>query len=205
VTGLGLAALAVALAAGAADPARPPEGPEGPRHLVTFGWEGTSFESREGSHYAFQSAALGWAGSWGPRGPFAQITALLPFQARQDGVVYTTRDYYDRRVGGDLLAGWQRRRALPYDAEGEAGAGVHATILYLPAKAGYRDFSAMPVGVGATGVLRWRTGRTAWNRRTTVGLVGAGAFDFWDPLRSNDLRLGWSLRLGLAVGWEGGP
>jgi hypothetical protein len=38
-----------------------------------------------------------------------------------------------------------------------------------------------------------------------LGTYVAGAVDFVDPLRSNDLRRGFALRFGLAVGREGRP
>jgi hypothetical protein len=33
-----------------------------------------------------------------------------------------------------------------------------------------------------------------------VGAVGALGIDLWDPLRSNDLKIGFVLRMGVVVG-----
>jgi hypothetical protein len=176
----------------------------GPRHVLALGWHGTSFFSTRGSHYVFHSAALGYLGSFGTRGPFVHATALLPLQARQDGRVYATGDFYGPRTGGDLLVGWQWRWRVQ-GAELEAGPGLHATLLWLPGKTGYRDFSALPMGVGAMTTVRWRGRARVLSRAMTIGAHGSVAYDFHDPLRADDLSHGVTSRAGVLVGVEGWP
>jgi hypothetical protein len=178
------------------------EGPpdhHGWRHAVGFGAHSTTFFSKEGSQYTFHSASLGYVASVGARGPFLHAFALLPLQARQDGHVYATSDFYRRRDGGDLLLGWQWRW-LVRCVEAEAGPGLHGTFLYLPGKPGYRDFSAFPLGLGAGTVLRWETRARRFSRPVTVGTYASIAYDFRDPLHANDLAHGFTFRAGVALG-----
>lgn len=176
------------------------EGRGGTRHALGLGWHGTTFFSQRGSQYTFHSESLGYMGSFSASGPFVHAFALLPVQARQDGRVYATGDYYRRRTGGDLLLGWQWRFAVRRGVEGEAGPGLHGTLIWLPARRGYRDFSAMPLGVGGGGQLRWRTGARAFSRPVTLGAYASAAMDLWDPLRANDLDHGFTFRLGVVAG-----
>jgi len=143
---------------------------------------------------------VGYLGSLGARGPFVHVFALVPLQARQDGSVYATGDYYRRRAGGDLLLGWQWRWSVHPDLEAEAGPGLHGTLVYLPGKTGYRDFSALPLGLGGGAVLRWRRGDHGFSQPITVGAYCAAAFDLYDPLRSDDLAHGFTFSTGLLLG-----
>lgn len=170
------------------------------RHALGLGPHSTTFFSEEGSQYTFHSGSLGYLGSLGARGAFLHAFALVPLQARQDGSVYATGDYYRRRAGGDLLLGWQWRWSVRRDLEAEAGPGLHGTLIYLPGEIGYRDFSALPLGLGAGGVLRWGTGAQRLSRTVTVGAYASAAFDFYDPLRADDLAHGFTFRTGLLVG-----
>lgn len=177
----------------------------GARHAITAGWHAMTFFSDEGSQYTFHSASLGYQGSWGNNRPFVSAAWLLPLQARQDGVVYPTSTYYSRRLGGDLLLGWQWR-FRPWDgAEGEAGPGFHANLVWLPPKTGYREFVAFPMGLGAQGVVRWKTRQTAFSRTVVLGSYCAVSYDFHDPLHAYDLSHGFSFRLGLAASLGGRP
>lgn len=171
----------------------------GPRHDLALGVHSTTFLSKEGSQYTFHSASLGVLLSTGDRGPFLSALLLLPLQARQDGQSYATANYYDHRSGGDVLVGAQWRSSLSA-AESELGAGLHATVIYLPGKSGYRDFSALPLGIGATGALRWRTGARQFSRTVDVGAYASVAFDFYDPMRAGDLAHGFTFRAGVLVG-----
>ncbi len=172
---------------------------DGSRHAIAFGPHATTFFSEEGSQYTFLSGSVGYIGSLGVRGPFVYLLALVPLQARQDGRVYATGDYYRRRAGGDLLLGWQWRWSVRTDLEAEAGPGLHATLLYLPGKSGYRDFSALPVGVGGGAVLRWRQGES-FSQPITVGAYFAAAYDLYDPLRADDLAHGFTFSSGFILG-----
>jgi hypothetical protein len=170
------------------------------RHAVGVGPHSTTFFSERGSQYTFHSGSLGYLGSLGARGVFLHAFALMPLQARQDGRVYSTANYYRRRAGGDLLLGWQWRWSVRRDLEAEAGPGLHGTLIYLPGEIGYRDFSALPLGLGAGAVLRWGTGARRLSRSVTVGAYASAAFDFYDPLRADDLAHGFTFRTGLLVG-----
>ena len=211
-----LLALAVAGALDAAEPAaasggapRDPvaeaPGPDrgGSRHSLALGPHSTTFFSKEGSQYTFHSASLGYLGSIGARGLFLNAFALLPLQARQDGDAYATARYYRRRAGGDLLVGWHWRWSVRGEVEAEAGPGLHATLIYLPGKLGYRDFSALPLGLGAGGALSWRTGAQRFSRPVTVGLYASAAYDFRDPMHADNLSHGFTFRTGVTLGLGG--
>lgn len=195
-------ATAVAAARGPAEleAERPPPNHNGWRHAVGLGLHSMTFYSKESSQYTFHSASLGYMGSVGARGPFLHAFGLLTLQARQDGHVYDTSDYYRRRTGGDFLVGWQWRWAARNDVEAEAGPGLHGTLIYLPGKAGYRDFSAFPIGLGATGTLWWGTSRERLSRTVTLGAYASVAYDLRDPMHGNDLAHGYTFRAGMSVG-----
>jgi hypothetical protein len=170
------------------------------RHAIGLGRHSTTFFSKESSQYTFHSASLGYMGSFGSRGPFLHAFTLLTLQARQDGHVYDAADYYRRRIGADFLFGWQWRWAPRRGVEAEAGPGLHGMLIYLPGKAGYRDFSAFPLGLGVTGTLWWGTSAQRLARTVTLGAYASVAYDFRDPMHANDLAHGYSFRAGLSVG-----
>lgn len=179
--------------------APPPYGHTGWRHELDLGAHSTTFSSKEGSRYQFHSATLGYAGSYGVTGPFLRIAFVAPLQASQDGTLYATANYYRHRYGGDLLLGVQHRWTVR-GAELEAGPGFHGTLIYLPARAGYRDFSALPLGLGLGTSLRWRTRYERLSRVVTLGATASVAYDFRDPAHADDLSRGFTFRVGFAVG-----
>lgn len=170
------------------------------RHAIGLGPHSTTFFSKEGSQYTFHSGSLGYLGSVGRRGAFAHAFLLMPLQARQDGNVYATVNYYRTRSGGDLLLGPQLRWTVRGTIEAEAGPGLHGTFIYLPAKQGFRDFTALPVGLGAGAVLRWGTRKERLSRVVTVGTYASVAYDFYDPMHADDLTHGFTVRVGALVG-----
>jgi hypothetical protein len=176
-----------------------PLGHTGWRHGVALGAHSTTFFSKEGSQYTFHSGSLGYLGSLGARGAFLHLFWLWPLQARQDGHVYATANYYRRRSGGDLLLGPEWRWTYR-GAEAEAGPGVHGTLIYLPGRAGYRDFTALPLGGGVGGSLRWETRASRLSRAVTVGTYASAAYDFWDPMHAGDLAHGFTFRAGVIMG-----
>jgi hypothetical protein len=170
------------------------------RHAVGLGAQSITFSSKEESRFTFYSGSLGYLGSVGATGGFLHAFLLVPFQARQDGAVYDTASYYRQRLGADLLLGAEHRWAIGPGLELEAGPGLHATFLWLPAKVGYRDFSASPLGLGAGGVLRWATRDELLHRTVTIDVYASVAYDFVDPLHANDLTHGLAFRAGVGVG-----
>ncbi len=209
------AAPAPASAAPEAQPQMEPQAPQAPpeaegpdeepvahdgwRHAIALGPHTTTFFSNEGSQYTFHSGSLGYLGSLGARGAFVHLFLLMPLQARQDGHIYATANYYSRRSGGDLLLGPQQRWTFR-GAEAEAGPGAHGTLIYLPGKPGFRDFSALPLGAGLAGSVRWKTRASRLSRAVTVGTYASVAYDFWDPMHAGDLAHGFTLRAGVILG-----
>lgn len=176
----------------------------GERHALGLGPHGMTFFSNEGSQYTFYSASLGYLGSYGTRGLFVHALALLPLQARQDGHVYDTSGYYRRRTGLDLLLGWQWRFSMGEGVELEAGPGLHTTLLFLLGKPGYRDFSALPVGLGGGAILRFATGSRHYAWPVVLGAYASASLDLYDPLRADDLAHGFTFSAGAILGL-GGP
>ncbi len=169
------------------------------RHALALGLHSNTFFSNEGSQYTFHSATLGYLGSVGEIGGFLHAFLLMPLQARQDGRVYATGNYYRTRSGADLMTGPEWRLGFR-GAEAEVGAGFHGTLIYLPAKQGYADFTALPLGVGATAVLSWETRTERLSRALTLGTYVGLAYDFWDPMHAGDLAHGFTFRIGAIVG-----
>lgn len=192
-----LAAALLATAQGAGD-----RDPEGTRQELGLGLHSTTFWSRESSHYTFHSLALSYLRSTGSSGPYLHLAGFLPIQARQDGRVYYAGDVYGKRVGGDFLVGWQWRSNPLEGAEAEVGPGVHATFLWLPGELGYSDFTAMPLGLGVQGTVRWRTGQRIGGSFLRMGGFASANADVVDFLRSNDLRIGFTFLAGVAMGLD---
>jgi hypothetical protein len=186
----------------------PPEDPQkvlqGWRHGLGLGYQGTTFWSREGSHYTFHSAALSWLASHDRTGPMLHLSALLPLQAQQDGRVFAASAVYGSPWGADLVVGRQWRWKPTPRTEAEIGPGIHAMLLWLPGRAGYRDFSALHLGVAGESVLRWRPGARVAGAPISIGGFGGLSWDVYDPMRSNDLRTGFTFRVGLFAGFGGG-
>jgi hypothetical protein len=170
------------------------------RHALGLGAHLTALQSKEGSHYTFISGSIGYLGSVGTTGGFLNAFFLFPLQARQDGQVYSTGAFYRSRTGAELLLGAEHRWAFGRDLELEAGPGLHGTFINLPGKQGYRDFSAFPLGIGASGVLRFATRGEALHRTVTVDAYASVAYDFTDPAHSNDLAHGFVFHVGVGVG-----
>jgi len=186
-------------------PAPPPSAPprsDGWRQGFGVGWHGTTFWNRESSHYTFHSLALGYIASRGARnGLLLHVSALVPLQAREDGRVYATHEVYGTRFGTDLLIGRQWRWRPAPRVEWEAGPGVHGTLLWLPGRPGYRDFSALLLGLGGETIVRWKPGARMRGMPMSLGSFASAAVDFYDPLRSNDLRGGLTFRAGMFAGF----
>lgn len=205
-------ALVLLASAGGSSPASPaaPNAPtvrlaargplDGWRQELALGWHATTFWSQEDNHYTFQSFSLAYFGSFKSRGIFVHATVLDPFQAQQNGRGYGVGDYYRVHTGGDLLLGWHWRWRLHPVLEAEAGPGVHASFLWLRGQIGYRDFSALPLGLGGMGILRWRPGPHLFSWPLTLGAYASTALDLFDPLRAGDLHHGFTFRAGLVAG-----
>jgi hypothetical protein len=176
-----------------------PDGHSGWRHELDLGAHTTRFSSKEGSDYAFHSATLGYGVSYGLTGPFLRIAAIVPLQATQDGATYATANYYRHREGGDLLVGVQHRFTVR-STEVEVGPGLHGTFIYLPGRAGYRDFTALPLGLGVGASVRWKTSKERLSRVVTWGTTAGIAYDFRDPAHENDITHGFTFRLAIAIG-----
>lgn len=170
------------------------------RHEFSPAWHMATFLSEENSHYTFHSLSLAYLMSVNASGPFLHLSFVVPLQARQDGRVNSISSLYQNSGGLDLLVGWQWRFTLGDELELESGPGGHINAINLGGKPGLTNFNALQLGVGGMSILRWRPGwqpgRVGW----TLGLVTALALDLYDPLRSNDLKYGFVLRMGGVVG-----
>jgi hypothetical protein len=194
----------------APEPSEPPPAAEavaekadprnGWRHEFSPAWHMATFWSKEDSHYTFHSLSIGYLMSVNQSGPYVHLSWVIPLQARQDGQVHSVSSIYQNGGGIDLLLGWQWRKTLTQEIEFEGGPGFHMNALNLGGKPGLTNFNALQLGPGGMTILRfrpgWRPAKVGW----TVGAVGALAFDLWDPLRSNDLKFGVVLRLGVVLG-----
>ena len=178
--------------------------PTGVRQELGVGLHATTFWSKESSHYTFYSLGIAYLVSNGSWGPFAHVTGFLPLQARQDGRVYAAGRVYGNRIGGDFLFGWQKRWYPSRNSELELGPGFHGSVLWMPGAQGYRDFSAMPLGVGVEAAMRWSTGQRIAGRVLRAGWFATTALDLYDPLRSNDLRNGFTVLVGVITGLDRG-
>ena len=173
---------------------------KGWRHEFSPAWHMATFWSKEGSHYTFHSLSIGYLMSVNQSGPFLHLSWVIPLQARQDGAVHSVSSVYQNAGGIDLLFGWQWRKTVTQEIEFEGGPGLHMNALNLGGKPGLTNFNALQVGPGGMTVLRWRPGWRPHKVGWTVGAVGALGIDLYDPLRSNDLRIGVTLRMGVILG-----
>ena len=170
------------------------------RHEFSPAWHMATFWSKEGSHYTFHSLSIGYLMSVNQSGPFLHLSWVIPLQARQDGAVHSVSSVYQNAGGIDLLFGWKWRKTVTQEIEFEGGPGLHMNALNLGGKPGLTNFNALQLGPGGMTVLRWRPGWRPHKVGWTVGAVGALGIDLYDPLRSNDLRIGVTLRMGVILG-----
>ena len=173
---------------------------DGWRHEFSPAWHMATFWSKENSHYTFHSLSLGYLMSVNAAGPFLHLSWVIPLQARQDGRVHSVSSLYQNGGGVDVMLGFQWRKTLTPEIEFEGGPGLHMNLLNLGGKPGLTNFNAFQIGPGGMTVLRWRPGWRPHKVGWTVGAVGALGIDLWDPLRSNDLRIGFALRMGVVLG-----
>jgi len=173
---------------------------DGWRHEFSPAWHMATFWSKEGSHYTFHSVSIGYLMSVNAAGPFLHLSWVIPLQARQDGRVHSVSSAYQNAGGVDLLLGWQWRKTVTQEIEFEGGPGLHLNVLNLGGKPGLTNFNALQLGPGGMTILRWRPGWRPHKVGWTVGAVGALGIDLYDPLRSNDLRIGVTLRMGVLLG-----
>ena len=173
------------------------------RDGIALEWHGATFWSRRPSHYTFHSASIGYVMSTGSPGPFLHITGQIPFAAAQDGTAYGFRQVYEQGFGLDVMTGAQWRWRLERRLEVEAGPGVHVDYMTYTGRDNFVSFSALQLGVGGESVLRWRPGWRLGRRWWSFGATGVVTIDFYDPLRSNDLRNGFTFRAGLVAGVDG--
>ncbi len=194
-------ALATAQPAEEAAPASSTADPRaGWRHAFSPAWHMATFSSREDSHYTFHSLSVGYLMSVNASGPFVHLSWVIPLQARQDGRVNAISSLYQNSGGIDALLGWQWRFTLSEAMELESGPGFHFNALNLGGLPGLTNFNALQLGLGGMGVFRWRPRWKPASVGWSVGVVGALALDVYDPLRSNDLKLGVVTRFGAVVG-----
>jgi hypothetical protein len=179
-----------------------PDRRAGWRHEFSPAWHMATFWSKEDSHYTFHSLALSYLMSVNASGPFVHLNFVVPLQARQDGGVHSVSSLYASRGSLDLLLGWQWRTTVAEEVEVEAGPGLHLNILNLVGNPGLANFNGIQIGAGGMGILRWRPGWQPGKVGWSVGAVAATGLDFYDPLRSNDLKIGWVVRLGGLVGLD---
>ncbi len=170
------------------------------RHELSPAWHMATFWSKQNSHYTFHSLSIGYLMSVNAAGPFVHLSWVIPLQARQDGSVHSVSSLYQNGGGVDLLLGWQWRKTVTPELEFEGGPGLHMNALNLGGKPGLTNFNALQLGPGGMTILRFRPGWRPQKVGWTVGAVGALAFDLYDPLRSNDLRIGIVLRIGVVLG-----
>jgi hypothetical protein len=200
----GVLLLSAGAAAQPAEAAAPPPEAVDPRagwrHEFSPAWHMATFWSKENSHYTFHSLSLGYLMSVNPSGPFVHLSWVVPLQARQDGRVNAISSLYQNSGGIDALLGWQWRMTVNDTLEFETGPGFHMNALNLGGRSGLTNFNALQLGPGGMGILRWRPGWRPASVGWSFGFVGALALDVYDPLRSNDLKLGLVLRLGGVVG-----
>jgi hypothetical protein len=221
----GLVVLVVALASAGGAMARPLDGQDNPtpaepapaepppaevsatadprdgwRHEFSPAWHMATFWSKENSHYTFHSLSLGYMMSVNAAGPFLHLSWVIPLQARQDGRVHSVSSLYQNGGGVDVMLGFQWRKTVTPEIEFEGGPGLHMNALNLGGKPGLTNFNSFQIGPGGMTVLRWRPGWRPHKVGWTVGAVGALGIDLWDPLRSNDLRIGFTLRMGVVLG-----
>ena len=154
---LGAAAPAAARA-GADRPAPRGRGARAPdhggwRHALGLGPHSTTFFSEEGSQYTFHSGSLGYLGV-ARRRAARSCTRSCSCRSRRarTGTSTPPATTTAGASGGDLLLGWQWRWSVPRGPRGGGGPGP-ARDLHLPARGspGYRDFSALPLGLGRGG------------------------------------------------------
>ena len=160
-------------------------------HGLGFTYDFASITSKVPSSYSFHAPAFTWTMSGAePSGWAAQVSLLIPAQARQDGAIYAATRFYKRFWGLDALVGRAWRFPLTERLELEGGGGAHLNTLALTAIDGYRDWTSLTAGLGGSGLVRYRTTGAFFARPLSVSAFSSLSVDFLDLLRGGDLRWG---------------
>ena len=128
-------------------------------------------------------------------GFFSSISVLFPRRSSQNGESIKNSDYYDSKLGGDLMMGAGMKFNTGEKFTLLPSVGVHLNAIRLRGKEMYKDFYNLSFGVGLNLQARYGLG----NRLEGTAFAST-SWDFVDLIHEeNRLQNGFVLTLGLGI------
>jgi len=156
----------------------------------------THLSTTDGDVYNLHSPGINYTfNSRQEFGFFSSISILFPSRSSQNGESIKNSDYYDSKLGGDLMMGagmkfnpGEKFTLLP-------SVGVHLNAIRLRGKELYKDFYNLSFGVGLNLQARYGIGK-----RFDGTAFASTSWDFVDLIhQENRLQNGFVITLGLGI------
>ncbi len=156
----------------------------------------THLSTTEGDVYNFHSTGINYTfNSRKEFGFFSSISILFPSRSSQNGESIKNSDYYDSKLGGDILMGAGMKFKTGEKFTLLPSVGVHLNGIRLRGKELYKDFYNLSFGVGLNLQARYGIGK-----RLDGTAFASTSWDFVDLIhQENRLQNGFVLTLGLGI------
>jgi hypothetical protein len=156
----------------------------------------THLSTTDGDVYNFHSPGFNYTFNGRSRfGFFSSVSLLFPVRSNQNGESFKNADYYDRKLGTDILVGAGVKLWADKQFSLVPSTGVHLNGIRLRGKKLYKDFSNLSLGIGINLQARYEI-------RSIMDLTGlvSTSWDFIDLIHEeNKLENGFILTLGLGL------
>jgi hypothetical protein len=155
-------------------------------HLSTTGGDVYNFYS-PGINYTFNSKQN--------FGFFSSVSILFPRKSSQNGESIKNSDYYEKKLGGDLLMGAGMKFNTGEKFTLLPSVGLHINAIRLRGKELYKDFYNLSFGIGLNLQARYGIGK-----RLDGTAFASTSWDFVDLIhQENRLQNGLILTFGLGI------
>jgi hypothetical protein len=156
----------------------------------------THLSTTEGDVYNFYSPGINYTyNSRKEFGFFTSFSLLFPRKSSQNGESIKNSDYYDSKLGGDLMMGAGMKFETGEKVTLLPSFGLHLNGIRLRGKELYKDFYNLSFGVGINLQARYSIGK-----RLDGTAFASTSWDFVDLIhQENRLQNGFILTLGLGI------
>jgi hypothetical protein len=156
----------------------------------------TYLKTDEGDAYSIYSPGINYTfNSKKQFGFFTSLSFLWPLRSSQNGESYKNADYYDRKIGFDLMLGAGGKVPVGERFSFVPSLGAHLNGIRLRGKSAYMDFNHLALGIGTNLQARY-----AVSKAMDGTIFTSASWDFLDLIhQTNKLRNGLVLTLGLGL------
>jgi hypothetical protein len=156
----------------------------------------THLKTEDGDVYNIYSPGINYTFNAKKKfGLFSSISFLWPLRSNQNGESYKNADYYDRKVGLDLMLGAGGKIPAGERFNFVPSFGAHLNAIRLRGKIAYMDFNHLALGIGTNLQARY-----AISKSMDGTIFTSASWDFIDLIhQENKLRNGFVVTLGLGL------